>query len=100
MAHKLIWRKNDKKETIPKLSVEDFETVEVREDFCEDKKMEARYEEQTRTNWIKPGVRTGPINLVLYSGHEFCDNNIYLYSEMSPSKNKPQSKVVEITCTS
>lgn len=43
--------------------MEDFETVVLREDFCEDKKIEERYEGQTRTNWIKPGVRTGPINL-------------------------------------
>lgn len=97
MAHKLIWRKN---KNIPNLSVDNFDTVIVREDFCEDKKIEARYTEQTRTNWIKPGVRTGPINLCLYSGHEFCDNNVCLYSEMCPSNNKSQSNGAENICTS
>lgn len=80
--------------------MEDFETVVLREDFCEDKKIEERYEGQTRTNWIKPGVRTGPINLWLYSGHEFCENNVCLYSEMCPSNSKPQSNGAQIICTS
>lgn len=41
MAHKLIWRKKQL-QTWGLVSVEDFETVVVREDFCEDKKKEAR----------------------------------------------------------
>lgn len=80
--------------------MQDFETVIIREDFCEDKNKESRYKEHTSINWIKPGVRIGPINLGLYSGHEFCDNNICFYSEMCPSKNKPRPNGAQIIWTS
>lgn len=58
------------------------------------RKTEARSEEQTGTNEIKPGVRTVPINLVLYSGRGSCGpSSVCSYSEVFPSNNTPQSQM-------
>lgn len=57
-------------------------------------KTEARSEEQTGTNWIKSGVRTGPINLVLYSGHASCDNVVFVLTmNCALVTNTPQSQM-------
>jgi len=50
---------------------EDKTLVRVRE-------TEARSEEQTGTNWIKPRVITGPVNFILYAGHGSCDNLVFV----------------------